>query len=130
MNATTNPMTNATMTSVALASAFLLTLALAFTARAAEPAPAAASPSVEAGMRVNIDPATGRMLETPAPDSVQRKAVQRAPLQEQPSTAPDGGTMVILDDRFHSEMRVEVPAAAGGEAAPVVKTDCAPADQH
>ena len=101
---------------------------LACTAVAAEPTTAAPAPTAEAGMRVNIDPATGRMLETPAADRVQRRVVQRPPLAEQPSTAPEGGTMVILDDRFNSEMRVEVPEGSDPKAVP--KADCGPAPQR
>lgn len=117
---TSSDATTRTMTALAGLLTVALATALATAALAEQAAPSAAPPA-EAGMRVHVDPATGRMLETPAADPAQRRAADRAPLQEQDGATPQGGKMVVLDDRFHSEMRVEVPK--DGKAS----TDCAPA---
>ena len=103
----------------ACATLFTIVLLGTATSNATAGETAAASPSsIGSGMRVSIDPSTRTFVETPAPEAKRRAVMQRPALVAQLSTVPGGGTMVVLDDRFQSEMRVH--AQAGGETG----TDC------
>jgi hypothetical protein len=55
-----------------------------------------------AGMRANIDPATGRLVPEPVAPMPQRVPAARPPAVEEP--APGGGAMVRLNGRFMSDM--------------------------
>jgi hypothetical protein len=67
------------------------------------------------GMKVNVDPKTGRFLETPAPESASRGADSAAPLVMEPSPVPGGGTgFRVPDQRFDSE--IKATTTPGGSA--------------
>lgn len=69
-------------------------------------APAPSSP----GMKVNIDPATGRFLDEPAADgAAQKRAAEPAPVVMEPSPVPGGGVgFRVPDQRYDSEMKATV----------------------
>src|SRR5690349_19806188 len=73
----------------------------------AEDSPASASPAPSAGLKVNVDPKTGRFLETPPPPSGAAAAAQPATpqpaLEARPSVVPGGGVLIHMpDQRFHA----------------------------
>jgi hypothetical protein len=76
----------------------------------AEDPPTSASPAASAGLKVNVDPKTGRFLETPAPPSGATAAAQPATsepaLEAQPSVVPGGGVLIHMpDERFHADVK-------------------------
>ena len=94
----------------------------------AEPSPPGAAntpvatPAPEVpGMKVNIDPATGRFLDTPAPDAppsadaTQAPAAEPAPIALEPSPVPGGGVgFRVPDGRFDTELKAGPRDGAGG----------------
>jgi hypothetical protein len=72
--------------------------------------PMAAPAADAAGFKVNVDPATGRFLETPAAEPDAGAALPRAeqPLVEEPSAIPGGGVHVrITDQRLNAAMKAD-----------------------
>jgi hypothetical protein len=86
-------------------------LATAATPALAQDGAPAATPSApsDAGMKVNIDPKTGRLLEEPAPDTASKRAVAAPPIVLEPSPV-EGGGMVLrpTDRRFDAEIQASV----------------------
>jgi hypothetical protein len=94
-------------------------LAFAGDPPADEPADAAATSSQESGVRVYVDPATGRRT-TRRPEGAAAPGANRPEfsqssegLVERP--LPGGGTIVHLDGRFESSTRVKVGADGSRE---------------
>lgn len=84
---------------------------------AGEAADANAAPPAPAGQKVNIDPQTGRFLETPALPAPVRRASALAPVVLEPSPVPGGGVgFQVPDNRFDSEMKV----SSGPDAKPKI----------
>lgn len=80
-------------------------------AEAQDVAPAAAADSSSGpGMKVNVDPKTGRFLEEPAAESgAASKRAAAAPIVMEPSPVEGGGVGFHVDDqRFDSEMKATV----------------------
>lgn len=64
----------------------------------------------QAGLKVNVDPKTGRFLETPPPDSdpgaAAGRAAAAAPLVVEPSPVPGGGIgFRVSDQRYNAELK-------------------------
>ena len=86
-------------------------LANAATPALAEDGAPTATPSAPSGpgMKVNIDPKTGRFLEEPAPAPASRRAAAAPPIVLEPSPVHGGGMgFRATDPRFQAEIRASV----------------------
>lgn len=88
-------------------------LATAATPALAQDSAPAATPSAPSGpgMKVNIDPKTGRFLEEPAPDTdaASKRAATPPPLVMEASPVEGGGTgFRVTDQRFDAEIQASV----------------------
>lgn len=96
----------------------LCALTTAFPTKAAAgsaASPAAPAPEPSPGLKVNVDPQTGRFLETP-PREPETGAASQAevlpPLAEEASPVPGGGVRLhVPDARFHSELKANTGPA-------------------
>lgn len=86
-------------------------LANAATPALAQDSAPAATPSApsDAGVKVHIDPKTGRFLEEPPPDTAPKRAAAAPPIVLAPSPVKGGGMgFRPTDRRFDTEIRASV----------------------